>query len=568
MKMNKLFKSNWILIIICLLAAFLRLWNLSNVPPHLTPDEASLGYNAYSILKTGRDEHGAFMPIIFKSFGDYKPGLYVYTAIPFVTVLGLSELSVRLPSAIAGTLAVWLVYLITQRFLRITSDPNSKYLMFLPVISAFLVAINPWHIHFSRGAWEITLSLTLTLAGIYFFFKSFEDSKHIMLSAVFFALTLVAYQGAKLSTAIVIIVLSISFYRETIQMIKSSYVHLFIGGGLAFLVVLPILLSFLNGQTGRLSVFSIFSYRRPVAEIQEIVNQGNEKVNGMTYSMFHSEPLNYVKAISGRWFNHFSPRFLFFEGDWQNPRHTPPNHGVITIADLLLLVCGFVFLAKKTDNRLVKFVGLWLILAPLPAALSRDDVHAVRSFNTVIPLTLLCAFGVLYLIIFISNTRKSIRIMSTFFIAACYIFSYIYFLDAYFVHEPIHNAKYWQYGYREVFQKISPLTKNYNNVIVQQSYAQPYIYYLFYAKYPPLEYQKQSNLTAQSLDVGLVEKIDNISFVSFSWPQQVSTKTLIVGDSVSIPDSVESDPRYHVLETIKYPDHTNAFRIVEGGFHE
>jgi len=68
-KLKKFADSKTLLVVIILLASFLRLYNLANVPPHLTPDEASLGYNAYSILKTGKDEYGKFMPIIFKSFG-------------------------------------------------------------------------------------------------------------------------------------------------------------------------------------------------------------------------------------------------------------------------------------------------------------------------------------------------------------------------------------------------------------------------------------------------------------------------------------------------------------------
>ena len=92
---------NKFLILTLILAATLRLWQLSQNPVHLTPDEAALGYNAYSILKTGRDEWGQLLPVVFKSFGDHKPGLYIYTAIPFVALLGLTELAVRLPSAIS-----------------------------------------------------------------------------------------------------------------------------------------------------------------------------------------------------------------------------------------------------------------------------------------------------------------------------------------------------------------------------------------------------------------------------------------------------------------------------------
>ena len=109
MKMNKLIKNN-LIIMILLLAGFLRFWKLGTIPPHLTPDEASLGYNAFSVLKTGKDEFGEFLPIIFKSFGDYKPGLYVYFTIPSVLIFGLNEFSVRLPSAIAGVVAILLLY--------------------------------------------------------------------------------------------------------------------------------------------------------------------------------------------------------------------------------------------------------------------------------------------------------------------------------------------------------------------------------------------------------------------------------------------------------------------------
>ena len=113
MKIYKFF-IHYSLFIILLLAAVLRLWNLSSIPPGLTPDEASLGYNAYSILKTGKDEYGQVLPVIFKSFGDYKPGLYVYLTVPFVALFGLTELAVRLPSAMAGIFAAWLLYKIVE----------------------------------------------------------------------------------------------------------------------------------------------------------------------------------------------------------------------------------------------------------------------------------------------------------------------------------------------------------------------------------------------------------------------------------------------------------------------
>src|SRR5947207_11844011 len=107
-----------IILLILLAALFLRIYKIDSNPPGLTPDEASLGYNAYSILKTGKDEYGTFLPIIFKSFGDYKPGLYVYLDVPFVALGGLNEVTTRLPSVFAGVFTVYLVYLIVKELFK------------------------------------------------------------------------------------------------------------------------------------------------------------------------------------------------------------------------------------------------------------------------------------------------------------------------------------------------------------------------------------------------------------------------------------------------------------------
>ena len=99
---------NWKLIFIFLIAAALRLFALGSNPPGLYWDEVSLGYNAYSILKTGHDEHNRFLPIdTFKAFGDYKPPGYIYATVPSIALFGLNNFAVRLPSALAGTLLVW-----------------------------------------------------------------------------------------------------------------------------------------------------------------------------------------------------------------------------------------------------------------------------------------------------------------------------------------------------------------------------------------------------------------------------------------------------------------------------
>ncbi len=70
------------LFIIILLAFILRIFMVWKIPPSLNWDEVSIGYNAYSILETGKDEWGAFMPLHFRAFGEFKLPVHIYASIP------------------------------------------------------------------------------------------------------------------------------------------------------------------------------------------------------------------------------------------------------------------------------------------------------------------------------------------------------------------------------------------------------------------------------------------------------------------------------------------------------
>lgn len=368
-------------------------------------------------------------------------------------------------------------------------------------------------------------------------------------------MTLITYQGAKLSTGIVVFLLGVLYFKKLVKVKKKILgVSLVVG----FLVTLPIILSFFQGQTGRLAVFSLFSYKRPESYIVDFLNQGGEKIGGVSYYLYHSEKLDYLRGILTRYFNHFSVRFLFFEGDWQNPRHSPPNMGMFLVLDLVLVVAGIVGIIRKKITAEILFIGFWLILAPLPSVLSRDQVHAVRSYNLVIPFVFIMTQGV-YLLI--TKYRKLIYIF-----LVLYIFNYLYFLDAYFVHLPRHNSEYWDYGYKQAVQEITSIQSNYKVIKFEQSYNQPYIYFLFFRKYDPAKYQRQSHLIENKYgDVGLVDKLDNISFVQVDWPRDRGEKgTLFVADPKTIPFDDSKDPnKYKTIDEVKYLNGQTAFRIVE-----
>src|SRR5665648_328959 len=100
-------KLKYWLILIIILGACLRLYNLSVNPPSLDWDEAATGWNAKTIWQTRRDEYGQLLPLSFKSFGDFKAPVYIYLTAPIVGILGINPISVRFISVLAGIISIY-----------------------------------------------------------------------------------------------------------------------------------------------------------------------------------------------------------------------------------------------------------------------------------------------------------------------------------------------------------------------------------------------------------------------------------------------------------------------------
>jgi 4-amino-4-deoxy-L-arabinose transferase-like glycosyltransferase len=103
---------------IILFGLFLRVYKIDSIPPHPSLDEATIGYNAYSILHTGKDEFGNRWPILLRAYDDYRPALYVYLVIPFVWMLDLTVAAVRMPSVILSTVSLLFFYIASRRIFK------------------------------------------------------------------------------------------------------------------------------------------------------------------------------------------------------------------------------------------------------------------------------------------------------------------------------------------------------------------------------------------------------------------------------------------------------------------
>src|SRR3989344_1527548 len=227
--MRSFLSRNYLLIFILLLAIVLRFYKLGEVPPHLNWDEASNGYNAYSIIKTGRDEYGNFMPLTFKAFGDYNLALSVYILVPSIAVFGLNEFAFRFPSALLGTLTVLLTYFLTKQLFKSGSSfiAHHSSQKNVALVAAFFLAISPWHLQFSRYDHEANFMISFAIIGFTILIYTLKKKKQALMlttSAVFFGLALNSYQGSKIWIPLFILLVALFYLKELSKIWKKLLV--------------------------------------------------------------------------------------------------------------------------------------------------------------------------------------------------------------------------------------------------------------------------------------------------------------------------------------------------------
>jgi len=514
--MNKLY-----LIIIFILSFFIRIYSYNSIP--LLWDEAALGYNAYSIVHTGKDEYGQFLPLIFKSFGDFKPGFYVYLTLPFVALFGLNPLTVRLPSILLGSILPIVLF-----FLVKLTTKNSQF----AYLTSLLLCFNPINIHFSRGAWETNiLTFELVLAS-FFAFKYFFSSKNIflLLTSIVFGFSLYTYQAAKLISLLLIISLIISnFSKITLTNIKKYFLFFILP---LLLFSIPILYGLLFSKDGnRLQVVSLLSYPRSETETQQIISESNQ----LDYSLFHSQPIFFVRNLLSRYFNNFSPKYLTFQGDWQNLRHSAPYVGILLFPSIIFFLIGI--FNKNPKSHL--FFYLWFIIAPIPAALTRDSITAVRAMSLSIPLIYFTSLG---LDSFISKLPKLFIPLSIF----IYSLSFLYYSDLYLNHLVKKDPMQFLYGYQQVMNFVNANQSKYQTINITNFYGQPYIFYLFFSSYSPTDYQKQAKLSLSSVDTGSVDSIDKITFQNsdYSKVKNIKNSLTIFSHDEILRQGIDKSPEF------------------------
>lgn len=525
-------------ILIIFLGGALRFWDLGQINLGFFRDEAALGFNAWSILQTGADEYGQKFPIFFRSFEVFFMPLYVYLSIPIIAILGLSEFSTRLLSAFSGTLLIFITFLIGRRLF--SSD-------LVGIISSAIIAFSPWSIFYSRGAFEGNLALVFFAAAFYFWLEFSNKGKKIFffISIFLFIFSMYSYQAPRLVAPLFVAIALLS-QKGWVKNLKLWICGLI----LALVLYLPII--FLSTQAA--------SYHRAFGVS---IFSSTDQIPGFSTNLGDWQKLYLIpREFLSLYLQYFSPYNLFWEGDYNRQRNVD-GFSVFYVWQFPFLVLGLWFFIKnKYSNK--KLLLFWLLLASIPAALTKDPFHTYRSILFFLPISFLIAFGVYKMINF-----KRLYLLITggvSILIAISITAYFFSLGS---TTPSLYWRDWDFGYKQITEVLKTEPSN-SQIIIDDPDTESYIHFLFHKLIYISDYQNEaqqmitSNYSSSTTKLR-PKKIGRFEFRKIDFPNERGHKNTIfvLSSKVIEPIHFKDDPKLVLVREIKAPNGKTAFYIIK-----
>lgn len=487
--------------LILILALYLRFYNLENIPAGLHADAASQGYNAFSLLDSGKDRYGQSFPILFRAFGYYQPPLYTYLTMIPVAILGNSQFSAHFISALSGLILIIITYLFV---LKLFSE-NQKFI--LALIAVLTVTLAPWAIFFSRLAIEANLGLLLFAISLLLFIYSLNRIQILPVASFILGISTHAYYSERLISIIFLPIFIFIFNKNFLVRKKWIILALL----LFTFTQIPHLMILKSGAFAQR--FNQVSYFGADSKIQShIVNVGKTTLN------------NYLI--------YYSPYNLFFDSDI-NLGRTMPGLSVFYGFLLIPFVAGIWYLLKKKSTQSSKIIGLLLVITPLPAVFTGDFFYPLRTLDFLWVLTLVIILGLFQIYLLLKS--KTIKlILGVVFLTYSFFSLYI----SYFVLFKYEKAVYYGYAYIKLLDKL--LIYN-NKQIVIDSARDPGIgvRIAYLKKYPPKEIQNQLHIQMQTpyysneINTNEVYYIDNIVIKPINFGDACKSNIIMVGDRLA-----------------------------------
>lgn len=498
-----------ILPLIYFLSGFLLFYRITSSPPGLHGDELGYTYNAYSLLKTGKDEYGKFLPLTFRN--DFDP-LVVYLYIIPTLLFGLNDAVTKIFTASAGVMVIWIMYRLVKLLFN-----NQK----LAILTIILITISSWQLRISRLSVSNIWALLFQLTGIWLFFRFIKKRKNLFLSFIFFGFSVITFPSAKVTTPLILLFLFYQYRSHFKNKFRIFFIYFIL------FILLPIFIYFTIRPLSEMrfsGITILLPWKNSLAPDE---------------SLFSIRSLiRLIQIVITNYLNNFNPKILFLNNNGLR-YYQLKNLGLFYLWQFPFILIGLYGFIKKFKNKIVSFILYILIISPIPASLTTGIPYAnvFRNLLSLPFIELICAFGIC-LVINKSQKHKIIKqIIMFLIILSCGIYSH-QFLYQYYVINSQENFIFWGKPFKDTMPLVISYENSVNKIIITNPYHQSYMYYLFYGKKDPVWLQTQ--VKSRDRIVGY-DKIANYEFRSVNWDQDKNLpNSLLVGLNNEIPANISN----------------------------
>lgn len=351
-------QPGWALLLLAIfVAAFLRFWQLGDIPPGLYRDEAANGLDAVAVIENQRDGQS---PFYFEANNGREP-LFIYLVAASIRIFGRTAFAIRLVAAVLGTLTTWFTYKLAKAWFGHR----------VGLLAAWTWALTLWPVHLSRiGLRPILLPLLLTAAlwlATLAYRKQESGWRSNMLwlvAGITYGLCFYTYLAARFSIVILILLAIYLFVTKRVKRFWPA-IGLWVLG--ATIIVAPLVIlawrqpDLILGRSGQVSIFN------------PLINEGN----------FLGTFLSQFWAVIGMF-------------GWQGDsiiRHNPPGRPLFDVAALFFFVAGLVWSIKEWRRTPAMLLLIWLVVMLGPTLFAEDAPHFLRVVGILPAATVVVAVG-------------------------------------------------------------------------------------------------------------------------------------------------------------------------------
>ncbi len=562
--------QRYLFVVLIILIAFgLRFWNVASNPQGLYYDEIDAGYQARSILQTGKDYRGGFSPFYLNSFLDPRPPIPIYLTVLSTAFFSNPELQVRMGQVLLGTLNVglffWLIYKWSRNY-------------WLGIIGMLVAATNPWWIQFSRYNHEAHTTIFFPIIALILLLYGLEQKKlkYFLGATCMVALSIFTYRTMSLLTVVIFISVITVYFSQLRQILSLKQAIALIGCFLLITSSMVIATTFLAKDKPRIAQIAIFVDPATPIQIQrdreldsgDLDSPDIGKQATLMSFIFHNKVESYLSEFIRSYYSAFSTDFLFSSGD-KNHRHSIKGQGMVFYTDIILIGFGIYFMFKYRSDPFLKLMLLLFFLSPIPSSLTQDgSAHASRMFFYSFPLLFIITCGWYF---FYQSVRKiNFGNLIILLLVSCYLALFTFYLHQYHLHYKIDSGRWFSSPYKSAMQKIMEYQSSFDHIVMVPHPDPPNLHLLFWGDIKPVDAQSfGTNYNETKNDGSFLDKFKVVDLPKSTSDlvEVLQPKTLYLVTQQELNEDLRNGKKppagIDLLEVITYPDKEVAFYLIK-----